>query len=221
MCDVRSERATRAGAVNTLWFDDDGIHGDNTDGVGICTDITVNLGQAISGRRLLLLGAGGAVRGVLGQLLDQRPSSVVVANRTVDRAVELADHFRACGDVSGCGFHDLEGQSFDIIINGTAASLHGQVPDLPVMDPGPGSLAYDMMYSNEPTVFMKWSRAQGVSRASDGLGMLVEQAAESFRIWHGKHPDTRPVIHALRSSPSSSPGDSGVRTPLPSGEGQG
>jgi shikimate dehydrogenase len=199
MCDTRSDRASRAGAVNTLWFDHGNTRGDNTDGVGICTDITANIGQEIYGRRLLLLGAGGAVRGVLGQLIAQGPSSVVVANRTVDKAVELANHFRFAGEIHGCGFRDLEGLSFDIVINGTAASLHGKIPDLPTMDFSADSLAYDMMYSNEPTVFMKWSLEHGVASSFDGLGMLVEQAAESFSIWHGQRPDTRPVIRALRS----------------------
>ena len=199
MCDTRSDRAFRAGAVNTVWFDHGSTQGDNTDGVGICTDITANIGQEISGRRLLLLGAGGAVRGVLGQLIALGPSSVVVANRTVDKAVELANHFRFGGEVHGCGFRDLEGLSFDIVINGTAASLHGKIPDLPTMDFSADSLAYDMMYSSEPTVFMKWSLERGVARSFDGLGMLVEQAAESFTIWHGRRPDTRPVIRALRS----------------------
>lgn len=198
LSDVRSERAAIAGAVNTLWFDDDGVHGDNTDGVGICTDIVDNIGYALSGRRLLVLGAGGAVRGVIGELLDQGPQCVVVANRTVDKAIDLADRFRAHGDIEGCGFRDLARGSFDIVINGTAASLHGEMPDLPALSLAPDSLAYDMMYAAEPTTFMEWSLARGVGRVYDGLGMLVEQAAASFAIWHGKRPDTAPVIRALR-----------------------
>lgn len=198
LCDRCSDRAALAGAANTLWFDRAGIHGDNTDGLGICSDITRNVGQGVAGSRLLLLGAGGAVRGVLGQLLDLRPLSVVVANRTVDKAVELAHHFRSHGSVLGCGFDDLAGQKFDILINGTSASLHDDLPVLPGMDLADLSLAYDMVYSDEPTAFMRWSVAQGAAKVSDGLGMLVEQAAESFAIWHGLRPDTGPVIRALR-----------------------
>ena len=197
LCDVCSERAALAGAVNTLWFIGATIHGDNTDGVGICTDITVNIGMLLSARRLLVLGAGGAVRGVLGELLTHDPEYVVVANRTVDKAVELARVFRDHGDVRGCGFDDLEDTGFDIIINGTAASLSGEVPALPRIKWGDDALAYDMVYSKTPTAFMTWATGQGVPRVCDGMGMLVEQAAESFAIWHGIRPETGPVIRAL------------------------
>jgi shikimate dehydrogenase len=199
LCDACSERASLAGAVNTLWFDDAGIRGDNTDGAGICTDITVNLNQVIAGRRLLIVGAGGAVRGVLGQLLGQHPSEVTVANRTVDKAVALADRFQTLGDIRGCGFGELGGKSFDIVINGTAASLDEEVPDLPATVLDAGSLAYDMVYSDRPTAFMRWSLEHGAARVCDGLGMLVEQAAESFAIWHGLRPDTGPVIEAMKA----------------------
>ncbi len=198
LCDVCSDRAALAGAVNTLWFDDAVIHGDNTDGIGICNDITLNIGQTITGSRLLLLGAGGAVRGVLGQILGQRPSCVVVANRTVDKAIELTNHYQAHGEIRGCGFDELEGSSFDIVINGTAASLYGDIPDLPAMGLAEETLAYDMMYSDEATVFMNWALERGMTRVCDGLGMLVEQAAESFAIWHGVRPETGPVIHSMR-----------------------
>ena len=197
LCDVCSERAVLAGAVNTLWFTGTTIHGDNTDGVGICTDITANIGMLVSARRLLVLGAGGAVRGVLGELLALDPEYVVVANRTVDKAVELARVFRDHGDVRGCGFDDLKGAGFDIIINGTAASLSGEVPALPRIKWGNDALAYDMVYSSAPTAFMTWAVDQGVPRVSDGMGMLVEQAAESFALWHGVRPETGPVIRAL------------------------
>ena len=202
LCDVCSERAALAGAVNTLWFTGATIHGDNTDGVGICKDITANTGTSVSARRLLVLGAGGAVRGVLGELLALDPEYVVVANRTVDKAVELARVFRDHGDVRGCGFDDLKDADFDIIINGTAASLSGEVPDLPRIKWGGNALAYDMVYSKAPTAFMTWAIGQGVPRVCDGLGMLVEQAAESFAIWHGIRPETGPVIRALRPAPT-------------------
>lgn len=200
LCDECSDRALLAGAANTLWFDSTGIHADNTDGVGICADITGNLGQAVAGKRLLLLGAGGAVRGVMGQLLDQHPADVVVANRTVDKAVELARHFQSRGSVHGCGFDGLPGRTFDIVINGTSAGLQGEMPELPGMDLTALMLAYDMVYSDEPTAFMRWSKARSPAKVSDGLGMLVEQAAESFTLWHGLRPDTAPVIQALRES---------------------
>lgn len=200
LCDVCSQRAALAGAVNTMWFAGSTIHGDNTDGIGICTDITVNMGLPVSARRLLVLGAGGAVRGVLGELLALHPEYVVVANRTVDKAVELAHVFKNHGDVSGCGFEDLQGAGFDVIINGTAASLSGEVPALPPIKWGDNALAYDLVYSREPTAFMTWAVGQGIPRVCDGLGMLVEQAAESFLIWHGIRPQTGPVIRALRGS---------------------
>lgn len=202
LCDVCSQRAALAGAVNTLWFTGGTIHGDNTDGVGICTDITVNMGLPVSARRLLVLGAGGAVRGVLGELLAHNPEYVVVANRTVDKAVELAQVFKDHGDVRGCGFDDLKGASFDVVINGTAASLSGEVPALPRVKWGDNALAYDLVYSTAPTAFMTWAIGQGIPRVCDGLGMLVEQAAESFAIWHGIRPETGPVIRALRPAPT-------------------
>ncbi len=200
LVDRRSERAERAGAVNTIKFMGDGsLLGENTDGVGLVRDLTVNHGIAIEGQRLLLLGAGGAVRGVLEPLLAERPKTLVIANRTVDRARVLADEFAALGQVSGCGFDALAGQQFDLVINGTAASLQGELPPLPDGILAEGAVCYDMMYAAEPTAFMQWALERGAAQALDGLGMLVEQAAESFAIWRGVRPETAPVIKAVRA----------------------
>lgn len=201
LADRCSDRAQLARAVNTIWFEDGLIIADNTDGVGMCRDIEDNLDCQIAGKELLILGAGGAVRGVLGELVDRSAARIILANRTVDKAVELARVYQGRGaPVLGCGFSDLQGQGFDIIINGTAASLSGTVPELPCLSFSDAALAYDMVYSTEPTVFMQWARRIGIAHISDGLGMLVEQAAESFHIWHGDRPNTRPVIDTLRSS---------------------
>ncbi|MDJ0956116.1 MAG: shikimate dehydrogenase [Arenicellales bacterium] len=208
LTDTCSERAELARAVNTLWFEANAINGDNTDGVGIVRDINNNLQRPINHTRLLVLGAGGAVRGVLGELLRCQPSQVVVANRTVDKAVELADTFQnhSNAEILGCGFGELEEMHFDIIINGTAASLTGEVPPIPKIHFGDGALAYDMVYSTKPTAFMRWATGTGIPHVSDGLGMLVEQAAESFYIWHGYRPSTEPVIRALRSGTATEDG---------------
>lgn len=196
----RSERAERAGAVNTLLLEASGEHfGDNTDGAGLVRDLLHNHGAILKGKRLLLVGAGGAARGVLEPLLDEQPALLVVANRTPGKAVELARLFCELGRVEGCGFADLEGQSFDLVINATAAGLSGTVPDLPASVVGAGTWCYDMMYADEPTAFVRWATARGAARALDGLGMLVEQAAESFYLWRGIRPDTAPVIAALRA----------------------
>ncbi len=195
----RSERAELAGAVNTIVIKDDGSrYADTTDGVGMVRDITENHGLEIKGKCILVLGAGGAVRGVLQPLLDERPQFIIVANRTADKAVDLAKQFSTFGDVFGCGLDALPGQQFDLIINGTAASLEGEVPPLPDDVIYPGGSCYDMMYSNEATAFQTWAREHGAVKALDGLGMLVEQAAESFYLWRGVRPETAEVIQALR-----------------------
>jgi shikimate dehydrogenase len=195
----RSERAERAGAVNTLVLREDGSSlGENTDGVGLVRDLTENHGVDLAGRRILLLGAGGASRGVMAPLLARNPAQMVIANRTESRAHELAALFADAGPVSGSGFDGLAGQRFDLIINGTAAGLKGEVPPIPEDVLEPGGVTYDMMYGDEPTAFVLWGRGHGAGKALDGLGMLVEQAAESFLIWRGVRPDTAPVIEALR-----------------------
>lgn len=195
----RSARAQRAGAVNTMVFRTDGsLFGDNTDGVGMLRDIRDNHDGVITGKRVLVLGAGGAVRGVLGPLLDEQPAELVIANRTVDRATELEQEFRAMGNVRGCGFDALPGQRFDVVINGTSASLQGDLPPLPDDLLAPQALCYDMMYAAKPTPFMRWAQQHGANIVLDGLGMLVEQAAESFYLWRGVRPETLAVIAALR-----------------------
>jgi len=194
----RSNRAERALAVNTISFDDAGnIIGDNTDGVGLIRDMTINHDISIKDKDILILGAGGAVRGILDPLFDEQPNKVVIANRTVSRAEELTDIFSDRGDISACGFDELAGSSYDIIINGTSASLQGEVPPLPENLLNDNACCYDMMYSMSDTPFVSWAKAHGTTKAFDGLGMLIEQAAESFFIWRGVRPDTVPVIKML------------------------
>ncbi|HEX9803577.1 MAG TPA: shikimate dehydrogenase [Gammaproteobacteria bacterium] len=201
LVDERSACAALAGAVNTIQFREDGtLYGDNTDGIGMIRDIRDNLGVAIAGKRVLLLGAGGAVRGVLGPLLEEKPATVVIANRTPDRAQELADAFEEQGRVEGSSFADLDGTRYDIVINGTSASLKGEAPPLPEGILARDAFCYDMMYAAEPTAFMRWADDEGCERVADGLGMLVEQAAESFRLWRGVRPQTAPVIKAVREA---------------------
>jgi shikimate dehydrogenase len=189
-----SPRAQRAGAVNTLSFDADGILGDNTDGAGLVADLTRNLHCTLAGKRILLLGAGGAARGVIEPLLEQKPSALVMANRTVSRAQELAELFGH--GVSACSF-DAVDTPFDLVINATAASLAGERPPLSPCVFTPDTLAYDLMYGRD-TPFLAFARTHGAATA-DGLGMLVEQAAEAFYLWRGVRPDTAPVIAALRT----------------------
>lgn len=200
MATVRGEAAERAGAVNTLSFLENAlIRGDNTDGVGLLRDLSENHGVDLAGGRVLILGAGGAVRGILQPLLGAKPAAVVIANRTVDKAVALAADFSDLGTVSGCGFDDLDNEGFDIIVNGTSAGLDGEVPPIPEHALKPGGTCYDMVYGDTPTAFVRWGLAHGAAQALDGLGMLVEQAAESFLLWRGVRPDTAPVIAALRN----------------------
>jgi shikimate dehydrogenase len=196
---TRSPRAQRAGAVNTLVLDPAGAHyGDNTDGVGLVRDLKGNQGCVLANQAVLLLGAGGAARGMLGPLLEEQPARLVIANRTPARAVELARAYRDLGLVEGSSLSDLAGRSFDVVINATAAGLSGQVPDLPAGVVQTHSWCYDLMYADEPTAFVRWARATGAARAIDGLGMLVEQAAEAFFLWRRLRPATGPVIEALR-----------------------
>lgn len=200
LAERRSPRAESAGAVNTLTPLPAGvIAGDNTDGPGLVRDLAVNHGFAFAGRRVLLLGAGGAARGVLRPLLETGLAELVIANRTAVRAVELAAAAEGLGPVRGCGLETLPGQRFDLIINATSAGLAGAVPPLPEDCLAEGGWTYDMLYGDEPTPFCRWGLAHGAAQALDGLGMLVEQAAESFHLWRGVRPDTRPVIALLRA----------------------
>ncbi len=201
LADRHTPRAQAAGAVNTLAFDADGVLGDNTDGAGLVRDLSANLDFALAGRRILLLGAGGATRGALLPLLDSRPARLTIANRTVGKAEALAALFAArAGDTAldACGFDALAGRRFDLVINATAASLADELPPLPPGLYAEGALAYDMMYARAPTRFMRAALADGAARVADGLGMLVEQAAESFTLWRGVRPDSAPVLAELR-----------------------
>ncbi|HRH82481.1 MAG TPA: shikimate dehydrogenase [Thiobacillaceae bacterium] len=188
----RTDRAEAAGAVNTLTFTPAEILGDNTDGAGLVRDLAANLGLDLAGMRILLMGAGGAARGVVLPLLAQAPVRLFIANRTADKALALAGHFGCTGG----GYADLPGGGFDLVINATAASLAGDLPPLPDDVFAADALAYDMMYGRD-TPFLDFARRRG-ARTADGLGMLVEQAAEAFQLWRGVRPDTEPVIAALR-----------------------
>lgn len=195
----RGSHGEQARAVNTILFREDGsAFGDNTDGVGLIRDLTINHGFDLADKRILLLGAGGAARGVLLPLLAEQPEVLAIANRTPDKAVELAAIFNDLGPISGGGFDELQGQSFDLIINATAAGLNDAVPPLPDGVLNKNGWCYDMMYGDRPTTFVRWGREHGAAHALDGLGMLVEQAAESFYLWRGVRPKTAPVIAALR-----------------------
>ncbi|OUS11718.1 shikimate dehydrogenase [Gammaproteobacteria bacterium 53_120_T64] len=203
--DKLSERARRAGAVNTLIRQDDGsILGDNTDGFGLVRDICTNLDWAIEGKKILLVGAGGAVMGVLEPLLKKHPSLIVIVNRTVSKAQKLTSNFADLGNIKACGFDGLkEKGQFDLIINGTSASLAGEIAPLPEQVLTAKTQGYDMMYAAEPTPFMRWMHEQGAQQTADGLGMLVEQAAEAFTLWRGVRPATKPAITAIRTEMSS------------------
>lgn len=209
--DELTERAQSAGAVNTLVLQKNGNKlGDNTDGVGLVSDITENLGWPIKNKRVLIIGAGGAVRGVLLPLLQQQPSQTVIVNRTVEKATELArlfsqhgtssfnDSARGFGAIDACGFGDLNNQRFDLVINATSSGLHGELPPLPATLFNKGANAYDMVYGQQPTVFMRWALDNGAAMVSDGLGMLVGQAAESFFLWRAVRPEIQPVLKELR-----------------------
>ena len=198
----RTPRAQRCGAVNTIWFDEGGRRlGDTTDGAGLIRDLRRN-GVVLSGRAILILGAGGAVAGVLGEILDEHPASVRIVNRTVGKAEDLRGRFAGAPCPLRVGpYESLGTESFDLVINGTSLGLQGRLPPLPENGLlNPGACCYDMVYGDRDTPFMRWSLEHGAARALDGLGMLVEQAAESFFIWRGVRPQTEPVIAMLRGS---------------------
>jgi shikimate dehydrogenase len=193
-----NERARLAGALNTLLRDAHGqLVGDNTDGVGLVRDLTEHLGLTITAHRLLLLGAGGAARGVIAPLLELMPAQLTIANRTLERAAALASAFASLGPVRARTLSELQGAPFDLIINATAASLQGEVPALPASVLGKQTACYDMAYGDEDTAFVRWAREHGAARACMGLGMLIEQAAESFYLWRGVRPNTARVRVAL------------------------
>lgn len=195
----RTPRAEIAGAVNTIAVQDGGLLGDNTDGAGLVTDLKNNLSLSLHNARILLLGAGGAARGVLGPLLGEAPSYIEIANRNGDRSSALADEFQSLGEVRGCGFDAITAMGqFDLILNATSASLQETIPPVPPSVIGPTTLCYDMAYGKGDTVFTRWAKNAGAGRAETGWGMLVEQAAEAFHLWRGIKPDTKPVLEAVR-----------------------
>jgi shikimate dehydrogenase len=202
LADQRSQRALDAEAANTLKFDADSIFSDNTDGVGLLRDLEVNLSFPLAGRRIVLMGAGGAVQGTLGPLIAARPALLTIANRTLAKAQRLVARFAAQAAASGThleasDYAGLAGDGFDLVVNGTSAGLHGALPELPGGVFAIGALAYDMMYGNGLTAFLQHAQGQGAARVADGIGMLVEQAAESFLVWRGVRPHTAPVIAQL------------------------
>ncbi|HEX2791643.1 MAG TPA: shikimate dehydrogenase [Steroidobacteraceae bacterium] len=197
-CASSSARVRIAGAANTIVREPAGaLRADNTDGAGLVRDLTHNLGIAVDARRVLLLGAGGAARGVLAPLLELKPRELVIANRSVERALALASAFAPLGAVRGSGFAQLDGIHFDLIVNATAASLQGEIPPLPPSVLGATTICYDLFYAGNATRFTQWALEHGAAQAHMGLGMLVEQAAESFYLWRGVRPDTAPVLSAL------------------------
>ncbi|MDH5300257.1 MAG: shikimate dehydrogenase [Gammaproteobacteria bacterium] len=200
LVDELAPRAKKAGAVNTIVVQPNGkLRGDNTDGVGLVSDLARN-GVALAGKRVLVLGAGGAVRGVLSPLLAEKPALLVLANRTLSRAEELAQLFADEGQLQARSFEQLaaDGRAFDVVINGTAASLQGEVPPIGEASVA-GASCYDMMYGDKPTAFLAWCAQHGAAKCVDGLGMLVEQAAEAFYLWRGCRPRTAEVIRQLRA----------------------
>jgi len=206
--DILSDHARLSKAVNTLVKQSDGsIYGDNTDGVGLVNDLTLNHQIELSGRRILILGAGGATRGILPTILEHAPAQITIANRTVSKAHAIAQEFESIGDLAASDYTELDCQQFDLIINATSASLSGQLPPLAEHLLSDNGCCYDLAYGNQPTAFVLWGAARNARMSLDGLGMLVEQAAEAFKLWRGIRPETASVIELLnneRKLPSTS-----------------
>jgi shikimate dehydrogenase len=201
LCETLTERAKLSASVNTIWFDElNKVHGDTTDGKGLLNDLTVNNDINLNNKSILILGAGGSVRAILEPLCAQNPSKIVIVNRTLNKAEELIKTFSSHGNMHAYSYKNLPNESYDLIINGTSLSLNGKLPDIPASTIDNTTSCYDLMYSDTETVFMEWARKQGALKVMDGLGMLVEQAAEAFYIWHGVMPDTNPVIKSLRNN---------------------
>ena len=199
LVDQTSERAATAGAVNTLSFKGGEIHGDNTDGIGLLRDLAVNLGVAVEDANILILGAGGATRGIVAPLLEMQPASLRIANRTLEKAQALADHFSRSGPVSACRFNVIPvSEPYDLIINATSAGLKGESPPYPAAAISETTFCYDLSYGLSPTPFSIWARDSGAAQSVMGWGMLVEQAAESFKIWRGIRPETAPVLKQIK-----------------------
>lgn len=200
-CQQLNEYAQAAGAVNTLSFDTDtGWVGANTDGIGLLADLRNNLGLQLKDKTILILGAGGATRGILLPLLQQLPSQILIANRTIAKANTLANAFSSAGKIDSCGFNDIDTQEYDLIINATSASLTNDVPPIPTSTVGANTICYDLAYSDQPTAFLQWSNQLNAKKSIDGIGMLIEQAAESYYIWRGFRPNTSQVFKLLRPS---------------------
>ena len=198
LVDQMSDAAATAGAVNTITFEDGETRGDNTDGIGLLRDLNVNLGIKLGGANILILGAGGSTRGIIGPLLDMQPSSVRIANRTLGRAQALVDHVGKLGPVTACRFTVVPvSEPYDLIINATSAGLHGDTPPYPEAAISENTFCYDLSYGLNPTPFSIWAREHGASKSVMGWGMLVEQAAESFYIWRGVRPNTAPVLKQM------------------------
>lgn len=198
LADLLSERARTAGAVNTLTFRDSGITGENTDGIGLLRDLVVNLGINLQGASILVLGAGGATRGILGPLLEMQPASLRIANRSIGKADDLVERFRNLGPMSACQFNAVPvTDPYDLVINATSAGLRGETPPYPAAAITENTFCYDLSYGLTPTPFSLWAREAGATRSVMGWGMLVEQAAESFHIWRGVRPDTAPVLKQM------------------------
>jgi shikimate dehydrogenase len=201
LVDHLSERASTAGAVNTLTFRDNEIYGDNTDGIGLLRDLVVNVGLNLEGSNILILGAGGATRGIVGPLLEMRPRGICIANRTLRRAEDLVERFASRGAIIACGFDAVPvSEPYDLVINATSAIHGGEVPPYPDDAISAQTFCYDLSYSLHPTPFCLWAREHGAAQAAMGWGMLVEQAAESFHIWRGVRPDTQPVLKQISIS---------------------
>lgn len=201
LCDHLSERASTAGAANTLSFREGEIHGDNTDGIGLLRDLAVNFGFNLDGANILILGAGGATRGIVGPLLEMQPRSILIANRTIDKAEALVERFGQLGPVSACRFNIVPvSDPFDLIINATSAGVHGDTPPYPEAAVTGQTFCYDLSYGLKPTPFSVWAREHGAGKSVMGWGMLVEQAAESFNLWRGVRPDTAPVLKQMKIS---------------------
>lgn len=196
--ELLSKRAQLSKAVNTLYLQKDGVlFGDNTDGVGLITDLIKNHAIALLNSRILILGAGGASSGIIAPLLNESPAYIIIANRTVDKAKTLSNEFSKEGEISGCGYNDLKKSQFDLIINATSTSLYGKLPPLPELLLAKSGCCYDLAYGNLPTVFVNWGIKQDAKKSLDGLGMLVEQAAEAFFVWRGVRPKTEDIIKQL------------------------
>ena len=198
LVDHLSERASNAGAVNTLVFRDNDIIGDNTDGIGLMRDLLVNLKLNLTDASILILGAGGATSGIIAALLDAEPKSITIANRTLSKARVLAEHFSANGPVTACRFKEVRPtSSYDFVINATSAGVKGEAPPYPETAISDRTFCYDLSYGLSPTPFSSWAARKGAAHSVMGWGMLVEQAAESFLLWRGVRPDTQKVLKQI------------------------